>query len=63
MFSLVDELGPELIIHISDKKNGLKAIVVVDNTAVGPTIGGNRMSLEVTAEEVARLTRAMTYRE
>jgi glutamate dehydrogenase (NAD(P)+)/glutamate dehydrogenase (NADP+) len=62
MFSLVDDLGPELIIHISDKKNGLKAIVVVDNTAVGPTIGGTRMSLEVTTEEVARLARAMTLK-
>ena len=62
MFSLVDELGPELIIHISDKKNGLKAIVVVDNTAVGPTIGGTRMSLDVTTEEVARLARAMTLK-
>jgi glutamate dehydrogenase (NAD(P)+) len=62
IFQLVDELGPELIIHISDVKSGLKAIVVVDNTAVGPTIGGTRMSLEVTTKEVARLARAMTLK-
>lgn len=62
MFQLVDELGPELIIHISDVKSGLKAIVVVDNTAVGPTIGGTRMSLQVTTAEVARLARAMTLK-
>ena len=40
----------------------LKAIVVVDNTACGPAIGGVRMAPDVTAEEACRLARAMTLK-
>ncbi|KAF5412922.1 MAG: Glutamate dehydrogenase [Candidatus Methanocomedens sp.] len=62
IFHLADELGPELIVYISDIKTGLKAILVVDNTAAGPAMGGIRMSPEVTTVEVARLARAMTMK-
>lgn len=62
VFRLADELGPELVVHIADAKTGLKAIVVVDNTAAGPAMGGVRMSPEVTTVEVARLSRAMTLK-
>ncbi len=62
LFQLADELGPELIVYISDIKTGLKAILVVDNTAAGPAVGGIRMSPEVTTVEVARLARGMTMK-
>ena len=62
MFQFLDDLGPELIIHVYDVKNDLKAIVVVDNTSAGPTIGGTRMSTEVTTREVVRLARGMTLK-
>lgn len=62
IFRITDDLGPEMVLHISDIKTGLKAIVVVDNTAAGPTLGGTRMSPFVTTREVARLARAMTFK-
>ncbi len=41
---------------------GLKAIVVIDNTACGPAVGGVRMAPDVSAEECFRLARAMTWK-
>jgi hypothetical protein len=46
MFSFADRLGPEKIVHIHEPRIGLKAVVVVDNTAAGPAIGGTRMAPE-----------------
>ena len=57
-----DELGPDKIIHIYDPHSGLKAILVVDNVAAGPAIGGVRMAADVTADECLRLARAMTLK-
>jgi glutamate dehydrogenase (NAD(P)+) len=57
-----DDLGPEKIVHIYEPKSGLKAIVVVDNLALGPAIGGCRMATDVDAREVFRLARAMTLK-
>lgn len=62
MFSFADEIGPEKIIHIHRHALGLKAIVVVDNTAAGPAIGGTRMAPDVSVEECVRLARAMTLK-
>jgi glutamate dehydrogenase (NAD(P)+) len=62
IFRFADELGPEKVIHIHEPRIGLKAIVVVDNTAAGPAIGGTRMAPDVTAEECFRLARAMTLK-
>jgi glutamate dehydrogenase/leucine dehydrogenase len=61
-FTLADDLGPEKVIHCYDPATGLKAILVVDNVAVGPAIGGCRMAPDVTVEECARLARAMTLK-
>jgi len=61
-FELGDDLGPEKIIHVYDPASGLKAIVVVDNVAAGPSIGGARMAPDVSLEECARLARAMTLK-
>lgn len=57
-----DGLGPAKIIHLYFPKTDFKAIVVVDNTALGPSIGGVRVSQYVTAKEVARLARTMTLK-
>ena len=57
-----DEFGPEKIIHIYEPKSKLKAIVVIDNIALGPAIGGCRMAPDVTTREVSRLARAMTLK-
>ncbi|HYV36236.1 MAG TPA: Glu/Leu/Phe/Val dehydrogenase [Gemmataceae bacterium] len=57
-----DDLGPEKIVHIHDPASGLRAIVVIDNTACGPAIGGARMVADVSLDEVRRLARAMTLK-
>ena len=61
-FELGDELGPAKILHLANPAVGLRAIVVVDNIACGPAIGGTRMAPDVSLEECARLARAMTYK-
>ena len=60
--SLGGELGPAKIVHFFDAAIGLKAILVVDNVACGPAIGGCRMAPDVTLSECARLARAMTLK-
>ncbi len=62
IFGYIDALGPEKVVHIAEPTLGLKAIVVVDNTAAGPAIGGTRMARDVTVEECFRLARAMTLK-
>jgi glutamate dehydrogenase (NAD(P)+) len=62
MFAFADAIGPEKIIHIHEPRIGLKAIVVVDNTAAGPAIGGTRMAPDVGVAECLRLARAMTFK-
>lgn len=62
LFAMTDDLGPEKILHLSNQAAGLRAILVVDNTAAGPSIGGVRMAPDVSLEECARLARAMTLK-
>ena len=57
-----DEFGPEKILEIYDPKVKLNAILVIDNTALGPGKGGIRMTPTVTKEEVFRLARVMTWK-
>ena len=40
IFEITDEIGPEKIIHLYEPRTKMKAIVVVDNVAAGPAIGG-----------------------
>ncbi|MFM1813485.1 MAG: hypothetical protein RLZ98_180 [Pseudomonadota bacterium] len=61
-FRFNDDLGPARILHIHEPGIGLKAIVVVDNVAAGPAIGGTRMAPDVSLEECFRLARAMTLK-
>lgn len=62
IFEITDEIGPEKIVCLYEPRTKMKAIVVVDNVAAGPAIGGVRMAPDVTLDEVRRLARAMTYK-
>ena len=62
LFGFADPYGPAKIMHIHRPSLNLKAIVVVDNTACGPAVGGVRMASDVSAEECFRLARAMTWK-
>ena len=41
---LCDDLGPAKIVLLREPAAGLQAVVVVDNLAAGPAIGGVRMA-------------------
>jgi glutamate dehydrogenase (NAD(P)+) len=61
-FEFADELGPLKTIHVHEPSVGLRAVLVVDNVAKGPSIGGVRMAEDVSTEECIRLARAMTLK-
>ena len=60
--TFMDDLGPSKIIHLYEPSLNLRAVLVVDNVAAGPAIGGVRMAADVTTEECFRLARAMTLK-
>jgi len=60
--SFHDELGPAKVVHLWDPASSLRAVLVIDNVACGPSIGGVRMAPDVSTEEVFRLARAMTMK-
>ena len=62
IFTFADKLGPLKIIHVHEPSIGLKAVLVVDNVAKGPSIGGMRIAPDVSTEECVRLARAMTFK-
>ena len=67
VFELISKHGDhEEILFCHDKNVGLKAIIAVHNTALGPALGGTRMWNYKTEEEalidVLRLSKGMTYK-
>ncbi|MDD0854416.1 Glu/Leu/Phe/Val dehydrogenase [Halobacteriovorax sp. GB3] len=58
--------GHEEVIFFSDPSCGLKAIVAIHNTTLGPALGGTRMwnyaSEEEALDDVLRLSKGMTYK-
>jgi glutamate dehydrogenase/leucine dehydrogenase len=57
-----DEWGPEKILQIYDPHVGVKGILVIDNTTLGPGKGGIRMLPSISTEDVFRLARTMTWK-
>ncbi len=57
-----DKFGPTKILHVYEPNSDLKATLVIDNVAAGPSIGGIRMAQDVSVEECFRLARAMTMK-
>jgi len=60
------EMNHEQVVFCQDKETGLKAIIAVHNTVLGPALGGTRMwnyenELEA-LNDVLRLSRGMTYK-
>ena len=62
----MQKMGHEQILFCNDKSTGLKAIIAVHNTILGPALGGTRMwsySNELEAlNDVLRLSKGMTYK-
>ncbi len=61
-FEFADDLGPAKIVHVHEPGIGLRGTLVVDNVAIGPSIGGLRMAPDVSTAECFRLARAMTLK-
>lgn len=59
---LVDEWGPEKVVCVSDRRTGMRGVLVIDNTARGIGKGGTRMSPTTGVGEIARLARNMTWK-
>ncbi|MGH2759238.1 MAG: Glu/Leu/Phe/Val family dehydrogenase [Actinomycetota bacterium] len=66
---LTDPLGPtdhEQVVFCRDRETGLRAIVAIHSTVLGPSLGGTRFypfpSEENALRDVLRLSRAMTYK-
>lgn len=59
-------LGYEELHFYHDPHSGLRAIIAIHNTALGPALGGTRMfdypTEEAAVEDVLRLSRGMTYK-
>lgn len=66
LFSVLSEMEHEQIVHCYDKETGLRAIIAIHNTALGPSLGGTRVwkySNEADAlQDVLRLSRGMTFK-
>ncbi len=57
-----DDIGPEKILEVYNHKVGMHGYLVIDSTALGVSKGGIRMTPTVNKDEVARLARAMSYK-
>ncbi len=66
VFEHIDGDGYEQIVHFSDDLSGLRAIVAIHSTALGPALGGTRFypypNEEDALVDVLRLAKGMTYK-
>ncbi len=66
IFGKLAQLGHEQVVFCNDEATGLKAIIGIHNTVLGPALGGTRMWNYATEQEavtdVLRLSRGMTFK-
>jgi leucine dehydrogenase len=66
LFATVETMGHEQVVFFHSPSNGLKAIVAIHDTTLGPALGGLRMwpykSEQEALNDVLRLSRGMTYK-
>ncbi len=66
IMSAISEMGHEEVVFFHAREFGLKAIVAIHDTTLGPALGGCRMlpyaSEEEALHDVLRLSRGMTYK-
>lgn len=65
-FEKLYSMGHEEVIFVSEPEVGLKAIIAIHDTTLGPALGGTRMwpyaTEEEAIEDVLRLSKGMTYK-
>jgi leucine dehydrogenase len=66
IFGTLAQLGHEQVVFCHDEATGLKAIIAIHNTILGPALGGTRMwnytSEQEALTDVLRLSRGMTFK-
>lgn len=66
IFTYMEKYDYEQLVFCHDKNSGLKAIIAIHDTTLGPALGGARMwpyeSEEKAIEDALRLARGMTYK-
>lgn len=66
IFEMMEKMGHEQVVFCYDKASGLKAIIGVHDTTLGPALGGTRMwnyeKEEDALTDVMRLSRGMSYK-
>ena len=66
IFEKISDKNHEQVVYCNDPSSGLKAIIAIHNTVLGPALGGCRMypykSEEEALVDVLRLSRGMTYK-
>ncbi|MCG8476106.1 MAG: NAD(P)-binding domain-containing protein [Cytophagales bacterium] len=66
VFEEVEQFGHEQIVFCHDEDTGLKAIIGIHDTSLGPALGGTRMwnyaSEQEALTDVLRLSRGMTFK-
>jgi len=66
LFDMFQAKDHEQVVFCSDKKSGLRAIIAIHNTTLGPALGGARMWTYASdfdaLNDVLRLSRGMTYK-
>ena len=66
LFNHLQETGHEQVVFCNDKYSGLKAIIAIHDTTLGPALGGTRMwdyvDTQSALNDVLRLSRGMTYK-
>nr|WP_246581492.1 Glu/Leu/Phe/Val dehydrogenase [Echinicola shivajiensis] len=66
IYGQITSLGHEQLVMCYDEPTGLKAIIGIHNTVLGPALGGTRMwnyaSEEEAITDVLRLSRGMTFK-
>jgi leucine dehydrogenase len=66
VFGVLQQMGHEQVVYCHDEATGLKAIIAIHNTTLGPALGGTRLWNYATEQEaltdVLRLSRGMTFK-
>ena len=66
IFGTLSQLGHEQVVFCHDEPTGLKAIIAIHSTVLGPALGGTRMwnyaSEQEALTDVLRLSRGMTFK-
>jgi leucine dehydrogenase len=66
LFATLEKMGHEEVVFFQHKESGLKAVVAIHNTVLGPALGGCRMwpykNEDEAVTDVLRLSRGMTYK-